>query len=148
MRANANCETVSPAALPIEWIRIKQSKFAALCSVILNLIITVNGTSSQSNTQTFCRCTPGFPGLPGKDGLPGRDGVRGNPGIPGIPGRTTQPGIKGPKGDKGDVGAAGDKGTKGEPGTPARNPLGTSGVTYIQWGRKKCSANGIETLYS
>ncbi|XP_062504075.1 short-chain collagen C4-like, partial [Corticium candelabrum] len=32
--------------------------------------------------------------------------------------------------------------------TAARGPYGTSGVTYVQWGRKKCSASGVQTLYS
>ena len=30
----------------------------------------------------------------------------------------------------------------------APGPYGTSGVTYVQWGKKSCSASGVQTLYS
>ena len=30
----------------------------------------------------------------------------------------------------------------------APSGIGTSGVTYVQWGRKRCSAYGVQTLYS
>ncbi|XP_062504087.1 short-chain collagen C4-like [Corticium candelabrum] len=70
------------------------------------------------------KCQNGIQGTPGSPGMPGRGGLAGSRGLPG------------------------DKGAKGEPGIAPPPSPGTSGVTYIQWGRKRCSATGVQTLYS
>ncbi|XP_062504674.1 short-chain collagen C4-like [Corticium candelabrum] len=145
-------------------------KIITLSMVIVNLTLVNTQEDNPTGSTESCTCS-GLPGIPGRDGLPGRDGIRGDPGISGIPGKRGgkgkkgdigptgpkgrkgkgkpgRPGPAGSKGGRGDVGPAGIKGAKGEAGTPARDPTGTSGVTYIQWGRKKCSAHGVHTLYS
>ncbi|XP_062504360.1 collagen alpha-5(IV) chain-like isoform X2 [Corticium candelabrum] len=103
--------------------------------LLLLFFITAFGTDVTIQADV---CS-GPPGLPGRDGLTGRDGIQGTPGSPGIPGRG---------GLAGSRGLPGDKGAKGEPGMAAPVSPGTSGVTYIQWGRKQCSATGVQTLYS
>ncbi|XP_062504065.1 short-chain collagen C4-like [Corticium candelabrum] len=109
----------------------------------------------------------GDPGDPGKKGRNGRKGDIGPKGKKGKKGKTGRPG---PSASKGDVGPAGTKGARGEPGTrkfyisldlllavdlvrcvsvtAAGGSLGASGVTYVHWGKKTCTAYGVQTLYS
>lgn len=93
----------------------------------------------EANLPSSPSCPRGPPGLPGRDGLNGRDGIQGNPGTPGVPGAAGKDGSQGPVGSKGE---------KGPPGEAATAAPGVSGVTYIQWGKKRCTATGVQTLYS
>ncbi|XP_038068803.1 short-chain collagen C4-like [Patiria miniata] len=88
----------------------------------------------------FCR-----DGRDGRDGKDGRDGAQG------------QPGPAGPTGIKGEQGVAGEAGVPGPPGKAGPSGLnadqdstkGTSGNTYVRWGRNTCPDQpGTELLYS
>ncbi|XP_062504558.1 macrophage receptor MARCO-like isoform X2 [Corticium candelabrum] len=148
--------------------------FVTFVFVSTSLLVRVFSSSSNTPTQTTkqeefrIHCVTGPRGPPGRDGVNGRDGIQGIPGIPGLPGIVGPKGSrgetgiekpgppggpgasgkKGPKGEKGVRGENGEKGLKGEEGKPAVAAVSFTGITYVQWGRKRCSSADVETLYS
>ncbi|XP_062504058.1 short-chain collagen C4-like [Corticium candelabrum] len=147
------------------------------CNVVMFImtsaaLVAVNSSSTPTqktrNENADVCYISGPRGPPGRDGLNGRDGIQGIPGIPGLPGRvgvkgsrgttgTGSPGapgisgnsgVPGKMGPEGRKGADGGKGEKGEAGRPANLRPEFTGTTYIQWGRKRCSTRGVQTLYS
>ena len=163
---------ITAAVNQVKWRMVQVSLY---CVLLALMAVTV--TAQRTNFSNILRGRDGIPGRDGRDGRDGLQGpigpqgpigVRGEKGHPGeFPGKKGDKGVPGVMGYKGEKGRAGEKGNMGEKGHKGdvgpnglkgepedfpgqkgdKGDAGSSGVTYIRWGRTVCP-QGTSLVYT